>query len=626
MGCGNILPLRHRAAVKPVVAEGDGNVIKSLPTVGSPTADVQGICHGVSVAEITDASILKVEERAILLPQLQELMDTIKLRLDEKSLMSTGARPTLLSASNCNLYDTVHHFIKPATMQRKCSYVELVAEGPQLAQWFVSHWWGEPVVQFIACVAKHLHHRKLAETVPYWVCAYANNQWQLNDELGRTPSTSSFRKALDVSHGTLSILDNSATVYTRIWCDYEVFVTLDKSTWTTHLYDIYTWQKGEALGLTDGVAQIDQRGASWWWEDRKQKREQNFPFELARAAMQIQVQRGEASVEEDRRRILHAICGTDPGDGGTSEEPPLEHPNYEAVNATLHARFALTSWILALQHGQSIERYARALSVSHLTRISLSFRSKSYATDEMLKTLAMALPKTLKELCLVMTRCKKVSDEGIVALSEAIQSLPLEHLHLDFAHDLLTDSAMEALCPNMPRSVRNLWLSIGMCNRISDISVQHLADALGNATALEQFFVSLVACPRLTGQSLRFLGPAMVVPSASGAQQLRSYSLLLGSCALEDEDLLVALDCLPQGLEEFVLDCWACKKLSSRVLMALREKLMVSLPRLRLLELTFGEIPEISGVSGKPYAERRLAEVPEILRVGREELEIRFYT
>lgn len=46
---------------------------------------------------------------------------------------------------------------------------------------------------------------------------------------------------------------------------------------------------GEALGLTDGVAQIDQRGASWWWEDRKQKRERNFPFELARAAMQIQV-------------------------------------------------------------------------------------------------------------------------------------------------------------------------------------------------------------------------------------------------------------------------------------------------------------------------------------------------
>lgn len=41
---------------------------------------------------------------------------------------------------------------------------------------FVSHWWGEPVVQFTACVEKHSHHRKLSPTVAYWVCAYANNQ------------------------------------------------------------------------------------------------------------------------------------------------------------------------------------------------------------------------------------------------------------------------------------------------------------------------------------------------------------------------------------------------------------------------------------------------------------------
>lgn len=30
-------------------------------------------------------------------------------------------------------------------------------------------------------------------------------------------------------------------------------------------------------------------GASWWWEDKKQHREKSFPFELAEAAMKIQV-------------------------------------------------------------------------------------------------------------------------------------------------------------------------------------------------------------------------------------------------------------------------------------------------------------------------------------------------
>ena len=37
------------------------------------------------------------------------------------------------------------------------------------------------------------------------------------------------------------------------------------------------------------------------------------------------------------------------------QEPPSEHPNYEAVNATLHARFALTTWSLALRHGRDVE-------------------------------------------------------------------------------------------------------------------------------------------------------------------------------------------------------------------------------------------------------------------------------
>lgn len=49
-------------------------------------------------------------------------------------------------------YDTMEHFIKPATEEKQCSYVELVASGPQLAQWclgldwvVVDSWtWGNP--------------------------------------------------------------------------------------------------------------------------------------------------------------------------------------------------------------------------------------------------------------------------------------------------------------------------------------------------------------------------------------------------------------------------------------------------------------------------------------------------
>eukprot|EP00434_Breviolum_minutum_P020137 symbB.v1.2.017757.t1/scaffold1389.1/size122275/6 len=619
MGCGilgasKVSPGVEHGALQCHDVEFGSDVPKQLPVAEDFAGAVVSI----------EPRAWKVEERAIVLEQLNDLMSVIKLRLDQETLMSTGPRPTRLSYHSCNLYDTMEHFIKPATEEKQCSYVELVASGPQLAQWFVSHWWGEPVVQFTACVEKHSHHRKLSPTVAYWVCAYANNQWQLDDDLGGgNPATSSFHRALEVSIGTLSILDESAKVYSRIWCDYEVYVTLDKATRTSHLYDIYTWTRGsskkrpgeifgEAIGLTDGVAAIDQRGASWWWEDKKQHREKSFPFELAEAAMKIQVQRGEASVELDRRRILHAICGTD------GEEPPSEHPNYEAVNATLHARFALTTWSLALRHGRDVEGYARALAISHLTRISFCFRSEKWCNDAMLTTLAKALPMTLKELSLVMTRCK-ISDEGIMALGMAIARLDLENLHLDLAHSRITDASMKAFCPQLPRSLRHLWFSIGMCKQLTDFSVQCLADAL--TPGLEELFLSLVHCPGLTGKSLQFLG------SAVNALSMRSFSLLLGNViALEDAGLIELLEKLPQALEEFFLDCWACERLSLEVLHALRF-VIPKLTKLKLLELTMGEIPEISGKNDRKYVDRQRSDLPEmLLEVQRTDLEIRFLT
>eukprot|EP00913_Durusdinium_trenchii_P029355 g27520.t1 len=344
-------------------------------------------------------------------------------------------------------YDVVHHFVRPLTAQKRCSYVELIADGPQPAQWFVSHWWGEPVLQFTACVEKHAAHRGLAEkAAAYWVCAYANNQECNRFVVG-------IYWLWITSAGTLSIVDAEARVYSRIWCDYEVYVTLEKAKSRSHLYDIYTFQEGQAIGITDGVAKIDQKGASWWWEDRKYQREKNFPLLLAKEAMKIQVQHGEATVASDRQRILNAIVGAKEQDA----EPPLEHSHYDAVNATLHARFALATWKLTLEHGLSVEHYARVLAASHLTRMSLSFRSRRYVTDEMLKTLASAMPKTLKELSLVMTSCPGISDALV------LKDLPLERLHLDLAkNEQLSDGGVEVLCSQLPRGLRHLWFSIGL--------------------------------------------------------------------------------------------------------------------------------------------------------------------
>ena len=59
------------------------------------------------------------------------------------------ARLAHLAAQACR------HVIKPATEKQRTSFIELVAFAPQLTDWFVSHWWGEPVFDFVACIEQH---------------------------------------------------------------------------------------------------------------------------------------------------------------------------------------------------------------------------------------------------------------------------------------------------------------------------------------------------------------------------------------------------------------------------------------------------------------------------------------
>ena len=134
-----------------------------------------------------------------------------------------------------NLYDAVYYVVKPATEAQQCSYVELVAPAGMTAQtprWFVSHWWGEPVKDFVKAVEKHSKVRfprgernevdcdrnTADEDVSYWVCAYANNQHALGSDIPADPRESAFFKAMQLCDGVLVVLDASATVFTRSWC------------------------------------------------------------------------------------------------------------------------------------------------------------------------------------------------------------------------------------------------------------------------------------------------------------------------------------------------------------------------------------------------------------------------
>ena len=91
----------------------------------------------------------------------------------------------------------------------------------------------------IDCLKQHAEDRGLGYDSPYWICAYANNQWKFTNEVSADPNESSFHKAMSFADGTVSIVDNHCVVYNRIWCNYETHISIMENS-SEYLFDMYT--------------------------------------------------------------------------------------------------------------------------------------------------------------------------------------------------------------------------------------------------------------------------------------------------------------------------------------------------------------------------------------------------
>lgn len=220
--------------------------------------------------------------RAMTLRQLKAVMEHAQERcLNEawlgKRFVDGVLRFERLQPRDCNLYDVATHVILPATHGHRLpdgatqpSFVELVADAEQKPDYFASHFWGEPIVDFIACVAQHTRDRAYGDasfatltqgkktkgadgdSARVWVCvssapqprpalhsssapwlmqtgpwqAYANRQWSLAADVTDDPSQTSFFRAMRLSRGTLAIVDARGQYFSRTWCCYEITVSL----------------------------------------------------------------------------------------------------------------------------------------------------------------------------------------------------------------------------------------------------------------------------------------------------------------------------------------------------------------------------------------------------------------
>ena len=119
------------------------------------------------LVEGSGCTIEQTEMRAITTAQLACVRGHVERRcLPERWRDWEGAE---LLPRTVTLYDATAYAIKPATKKRRCSFVELIATGAQRPAWFVSHWWGEAIFDFITCLCQHQHDRNLADGTAYWV-------------------------------------------------------------------------------------------------------------------------------------------------------------------------------------------------------------------------------------------------------------------------------------------------------------------------------------------------------------------------------------------------------------------------------------------------------------------------
>lgn len=130
----------------------------------------------------------------------------------------------------------------------------------------------------------------MSADTPIWVCAYGNNQWDLSD-ITMDPRESGFTRAMTIAKGrTITILDSDGTVFTRIWCVYELYLTLidsQKAKSEKGLWCIYTAKRHTYVGPGDKKEERDAVGiipgglpSDLNFAPNTTAREKSFPYEV----------------------------------------------------------------------------------------------------------------------------------------------------------------------------------------------------------------------------------------------------------------------------------------------------------------------------------------------------------
>jgi len=301
-----------------------------------------------------------IEHRAITLKQLRALEANIRRRCVIEGWTNYEGKP--LKAEEVTVYDADRYVIRPYTVATRQSFVTCLpsTNGYQRPRWVASHWWGQPIIELIHCLEQFVRDFRtnhydndgrrgggMTDETPIWIWAFANNPWtslkyNLDDHI-----LSGISKALKVANSrTVTIVDKKGAIFHRIWCMYEMSLTLINRQPGERISAVYTAHKHtfiepdfgaeedrDAIGIIAGGTTSDGGHIP-----SITAREKFFPFELITKSLSINVQEAKATKDSDRIHILNSIIGNS-GDMITNK-PPEAHAQYNAVNDVLRRRFS----------------------------------------------------------------------------------------------------------------------------------------------------------------------------------------------------------------------------------------------------------------------------------------------
>ena len=213
------------------------------------------------------------------------------------------------------------------------------------------------------------------------------------------------------------VLDKNAIVFTRIWCGFEQATVVQGK---KLLLDFATVHKGKAQLLTDGLATPQE----YEYGFRKAARERNFPLNLMEKGYDIDITKANASIPEDKQRILESIEKSAPDPARAVNRVNTALRSMLAEHALRHSLLAWRTpgYCATKLLGQQQRAIEVICSDEERKKVRFDFRRCREMSDVSALAALAGLQK-LEELELVFYYCPALSDVSALKALESLQKL-----------------------------------------------------------------------------------------------------------------------------------------------------------------------------------------------------------